>query len=61
MDSIEGFLNTSIYDNFDLVILTEFFPLDFTIKLNNLLRTKDKSMIITACAGMLGFVFTDFG
>jgi len=31
IDKLEAFLNADIYVDFDLVIVTEFFPLDFVI------------------------------
>lgn len=59
--NLEDFLNESIYQDFDLVITTEFYPLDFLYSLNEVLRKTNTAMISTACAGLLGFVITDFG
>lgn len=41
--------------------MTKFYPLDFIYQLNDILRQKGKSLIVTATSGLLGFVFTDFG
>ena len=54
-------MNPEALDNFELVMVTDFYPLDFLYKLNDILRSKNKALIVTACAGLLGFVFTDFG
>lgn len=59
--NLNDFLNDSIYEKFDLVIVTEFYPLEFMYELNNVLRKTDTSLIVTACSGLMGFVFTDFG
>ena len=59
--NLEEFLDDKIYENFDLVVTTDFYPLDFLFNLNELLRKTKTAMISTACAGLLGFVLTDFG
>lgn len=61
LDKLEDCLNGNIIDEIDLVIVTKFYPLDFLYQLNDLLRKKGKSLIVAASAGLLGFVFTDFG
>ena len=58
---MEDFFNENIYKDFDLVISTEFYPLDFLYSLNDTLRKTNTAVIVTATAGLLGFVFTDFG
>lgn len=60
LSNLKEILNESVLENFDLVIVTDIYPLDQMQELNNLLRLKNKGFICAATLGLFGFTFTDF-
>ena len=50
-----------IPNNFNVVVVTEIFPLDEIIEINNICRKNNIKFIYSAICGLISFVFDDFG
>lgn len=60
LSNLNDILNESVLENFDLVIVTDIYPLVQMQELNTLLRNKNKGLICAFTLGLFGFSFTDF-
>lgn len=61
LPTFDDLADPKILDNFDLVIVCDFYPLHKMKKLNQILRDMGKGLICAGTAGLLGFVIVDFG
>lgn len=54
-------LLTTNLDAYDVVVVSELYPFDFMVKLNEAVRKHEKKMIVAVSGGFFGLVFNDFG
>ena len=61
MPDINMIADLNVLNNYDLVCVTDVYAFATMKSINDICRAHDKGFIMTACKGMLGYSFVDFG
>lgn len=61
LKSLNEFINESTICQYDVVVLADYYPLEYVYQMNELTKKYNVGFISVAVSGMLGHVFTDYG